>query len=103
MSVYSWIDRRLQININKSASFYMPDRVSSVAAYSAASVGVVSGLTFNEWMTLIAVLIALGNFLLNWHYKRVDRARRIQKEIDAANCETCSAPSAPPELGSSPK
>lgn len=48
----------------------MSDKTNLITHYSAVVVGAVSGLSFNQWVSLVMALIAIATFLVNWDYKR---------------------------------
>lgn len=43
---------------------------ASKATYTGAGATFAAGVSGNDWMALIGVVIALAGFVVNWHYKR---------------------------------
>lgn len=56
----------------------MPDRIATNVSYAGATTAVVGGLSFNEWVGLAGVIVALATFIYNVWYK--ERLIRIAKE-----------------------
>lgn len=61
----------------------MHDRISSAATYGGSGTAVVGGVTFNEWMALGGLLVAIAGLAYNmWHSTRMRSIARANKCAD---------------------
>lgn len=60
---------------------HVSDAVSTKTSIFGGGVAVVGGLTFNEWLSIIGVSIAIVSCAINFYYKR-KRDKREQYKLD---------------------
>jgi hypothetical protein len=47
------------------------------ATYGFSLMGFISSMTFERWVTIVSVLLALATFGVNWYYKHAERRDRL--------------------------
>lgn len=43
-------------------------------SYGSGFLGVVSGITFGQWLSLLGAVVMIGTFLVNFYYRRHEKA-----------------------------
>lgn len=48
----------------------MLEKAASPTTYSASTITVITGVSFNEWVALAGLGLGIATFFVNWWYKR---------------------------------
>lgn len=63
------------------------------ASYAVGGLGVVGGMTFQDWLSVLGAVVMVATFVVNWYYKRrhLDLAEREHQRREQERCETDDA------------